>query len=57
MAYHGLFNAKAIIVEQQRYDSTHSWRNKRVHAFPKIISVMEYTTLPLSHVERLYIYI
>ena len=36
---HGLFNAKAILVEQhQRYYLTDNWRDKRVHAFPKSIS-------------------
>ena len=35
----GLFNAKAILVEEQQwYYLTHSWRDKEVHAFPKGIN-------------------
>ena len=31
----GLFNPKAILVEEQQwYYLTHSWEDKRVHAFP-----------------------
>ena len=37
--FHGLFNAKAILAEeQQEYYLIHSWGNKGVHAFPKGIS-------------------
>ena len=34
----GLFNAKAILVEEQQYYITHSWGNKEIHAFHKSIS-------------------
>ena len=34
----GLFNAKAIFVEQQWYYLTRSWGNQGVHAFSKGIS-------------------
>ena len=35
----GLFNAKAILVEEQQgYYFTHSWADKGVHTFPKGIS-------------------
>ena len=35
-----LHKAKAILVEEQKwYYLIHSWRNKRVHAFPKGISL------------------
>ena len=35
---YGFVNVKTILVEQQWYYFTNSWRNKRVHAFPKCIS-------------------
>ena len=36
MNLHGLFNAKAIpLEERQWFYLTHSWENKGVHTFPK----------------------
>ena len=32
-----LFNAKAILLEEQWYYSTHSWEGEGVHTFPKVI--------------------
>ena len=40
MNLHGLFNAKAILVEEKQwYYLTHIWISKGVHAFLKIISL------------------
>ena len=36
---YGLFDDKAILVEQLWYNLTHNWGNKGVYAFPKIISL------------------
>ena len=36
MNCHGLFNAKAILLEEQQwYYLTHSWEDKGVHTFPR----------------------
>ena len=32
---HGLFNAKAILVEEQWYYVTHNWGRQGGHTFPK----------------------
>ena len=42
MAYQlflGLFNAKAILLEEQLwYYLTHSWEDKGVHTFPRVFA-------------------
>ena len=46
----GLFNTKAILIEQQWHYLTHDWRDKRVHAFPQ-------TLIPLIVKEQYWYYL
>ena len=51
--FRGLFNAKTILVEQQRYNLTHSWEDKKVHAFPKGI-ILKMNVIELQGFELAY---